>query len=162
MAVFFFSPGERGLTGETAPDADVADTTATTTSGSEALLPDSGLLPYRRPVKRRGLWPLQARCCVRMEARGQSPQGRDSLLALFTTAVPKVTPSAAKPFKAVKKAEGNTTSILNRVLGKVLSREERNMGGVYLRNSIRYLFGVPGGREACGMITPSVADVLRW
>jgi hypothetical protein len=37
---------------------DVADTTATTTSGSESPLPDSGLLLYRRPVKRRGRWPL--------------------------------------------------------------------------------------------------------
>jgi len=50
------SPGVRGLTGETAPDADVADTTATTTSGSESWLPHSGLRLwiYRRPVKRRG------------------------------------------------------------------------------------------------------------
>jgi len=37
-----------------ASDQDVQEATATTGSGSEALLPDSGLLPYRRPVKRRG------------------------------------------------------------------------------------------------------------
>ena len=71
---------------------DVAETTATTTSDSEAGLPNGGLRGYCRPVSaaRPWPWPLQAFHCIRMEARGQrQPAGsvRDSRTRRVTPGV---------------------------------------------------------------------------